>query len=107
MNDEYPALKSPIASVAAVFPTLNPAQIEHLAAQGRLRQMQPGEVLVEAGEKNAPLFVVKTGQVEVVQPSSLPKNQWFCSCQGSSPGKSASCPGSPYWYGCARRKRAK
>jgi thioredoxin reductase (NADPH) len=52
-----------------VFPTLKPAQLERLAGQGRVRQVQPGEVLVEAGQKDAPLFVVKTGQVEVVQPS--------------------------------------
>ncbi len=69
MTDAYPPLKSPLSSAASVFPTLKPAQIERLAAQGRVRQVQPGEVLVEAGEKGAPFFVVKTGQVEVVQPS--------------------------------------
>jgi CRP-like cAMP-binding protein len=69
MTDAYPPLRSILSSTASVFPTLKPAQIERLAAQGRVRQVQPGEVLVEAGEKGAPLFVVKTGQVEVVQPS--------------------------------------
>src|SRR5258708_4975848 len=69
MITEYPALKSPFSSVAAVFPTLKPAQIERLAARGRVRKVQPGEVLVEAGDKDAPFFVIKTGQVEVVQPS--------------------------------------
>ena len=69
MTDAYPPLRSILSSVASVFPTLKPAQIERLAALGRLRQVQPGEVLVEAGEKGAPLFVIKTGQVEVVQPS--------------------------------------
>src|SRR5712671_1661089 len=69
MITAYPALKSPLSSVAAVFPTLKPAQIERLAARGRVRKVQPGEVLVEAGDKDAPFFVIKTGQVEVVQPS--------------------------------------
>ncbi len=69
MITAYPALKSPLSSVAAVFPTLKPAQIERLTARGRVRKVQPGEVLVEAGDKDAPFFVIKTGQVEVVQPS--------------------------------------
>ena len=69
MTDAYPPLRSILSSVASVFPTLTSAQIERLAALGRVRQVQPGEVLVEAGEKGAPLFVIKTGQVEVVQPS--------------------------------------
>ena len=66
MTDAYPALKSTLSSPALVFPTLKPAQIERLAVQGRIRQVQHDEVLVEAGEKDAPFFVIKTGQVEVV-----------------------------------------
>jgi thioredoxin reductase (NADPH) len=69
MTGAYPPLRSILSSAASVFPTLKPAQIERLAAQGDVRQVQPGEVLAEAGEKGAPLFVIKTGQVEVVQPS--------------------------------------
>jgi thioredoxin reductase (NADPH) len=69
MTDAYPPIKSILSSPASVFPTLTPAQIERLAAQGRIRQVQPGEVLVEAGEKGAPFFVIQTGQVEVVQPA--------------------------------------
>ncbi len=69
MTDEYPPLKSPLSTAAAVFPVLKPAQMERLAALGRVRQVQSGEVLIEAGDKGAPLFVVKTGQVEAVLPS--------------------------------------
>jgi thioredoxin reductase (NADPH) len=69
MADVYPPLESPLASPASVFPTLTPPQIERLSAHGILRQVQAGEVLVEAGDQAAPLFVIKTGQVEVVQPS--------------------------------------
>ena len=69
MTDAYPPLKSPLSTAAAVFPILKPAQMERLAALGRVRQVQSGEVLIEAGDKGAPLFVVKTGQVEAVLPS--------------------------------------
>src|SRR5580692_5693093 len=69
MADVYPPLKSPLASPASVFPTLTRPQIERLSARGMLRQVHADEVLVEAGDQAAPLFVIKTGQVEVVQPS--------------------------------------
>src|SRR5262245_60689467 len=67
MHDTYPQLKT-TASPASVFPTLEPAQFERVAAHGRSRQVQAGEVLVEAGAKDAPFFVIKTGQVKVVRP---------------------------------------
>jgi thioredoxin reductase (NADPH) len=70
MSDTYPPLKSTLSSgMESVFPTLKPTQIERMAAIGRIRKVTPGEVLVEAGQKDAPIFVVKTGHVEVVQPS--------------------------------------
>lgn len=69
MTDVFPPLKSILSSPALAFPALKWAEIERLAAQGCIRQIQPGEVLVEAAEKDAPFFVIKTGQVEVVQPS--------------------------------------
>jgi thioredoxin reductase (NADPH) len=69
MADEYPPLKSPHSSPASVFPTLTVAQIERLALHGEVRRVALGEVLVEAGERDAPFFVIKTGQVEAIQPS--------------------------------------
>ena len=39
-----------------MFPTLTPAQIERLSAQGHVRQIRPGDILVESGEKGAPLL---------------------------------------------------
>src|SRR6266849_1198698 len=71
MTDAYPPVRSNQSSPAAVFPVLTSAQIERLAAQGRARQVQPGEILVEAGETGAPFFVIQTGQVEVVQPAGV------------------------------------
>jgi thioredoxin reductase (NADPH) len=52
-----------------MFPTLTPAQIERIAARGRARGMQTGEVLVEAGAQIVPFFVVRSGQVDILLPS--------------------------------------
>jgi thioredoxin reductase (NADPH) len=51
------------------FPTLTPAQIARFAAHGRVRPVHTGEVLVEAGERVVPFFVVTAGQVEIVRRS--------------------------------------
>jgi thioredoxin reductase (NADPH) len=75
MTDTYPPVPLTLASrVDQVFPTLTPAQIARIAAHGHVRPVQPGEVLVEAGEKNARFFIVNTGKVEIVQPSGTTEN---------------------------------
>jgi thioredoxin reductase (NADPH) len=56
---------------ALMFPTLTSAQIARIAAQGVLRRVSRGEVLIRDGETNVPFFVVKTGELEVVRPSVL------------------------------------
>jgi thioredoxin reductase (NADPH) len=52
-----------------VFPKLTPAQIARVAAHGRMRDVKPGEVLVEQGDSLVPFFVVVSGELEVVRPS--------------------------------------
>jgi thioredoxin reductase (NADPH) len=52
-----------------VFPTLTSSQLERVAAHGRTRQVHTGEVLVEAGQRVVPFFVVKSGQIEIVRPT--------------------------------------
>jgi thioredoxin reductase (NADPH) len=52
-----------------VFPKLTPAQIGRVAARGRMRDVKPGEVLVEQGDSAVPFFVVVSGELEVVRPS--------------------------------------
>jgi thioredoxin reductase (NADPH) len=52
-----------------IYPTLTSAQIARVAAQGRVRMVQPGDVLVEPGDANVPFFVVTTGGIEIVRPS--------------------------------------
>ena len=52
-----------------VFPTLTAAQIARIAAHGRVRSIQRGEVLVEAGDKVVPFFVVQAGEIQIVRPT--------------------------------------
>jgi thioredoxin reductase (NADPH) len=53
-----------------VFPTLTPKQVARVAAHGRRRSTRRGEVLVEVGDRAVPFFVVVTGEIEVLRPSS-------------------------------------
>src|SRR4051812_36311354 len=51
------------------WPTLTPAQIERIAAHGRVRRAERGEVLIRLGKKIPLFFVVKSGTIEAVQPT--------------------------------------
>jgi thioredoxin reductase (NADPH) len=53
-----------------IFPTLTSAQIERIAAHGRTRAVRSGEVLIEQGDRANPFFVVISGQLEAVRPTS-------------------------------------
>ena len=69
MPDSSPPLALTVVSrLDHVFPTLTPAQIARIAQHGQVRKTRPGEVLVEAGAKVVPFFVVTAGEVEVVRP---------------------------------------
>src|SRR5215213_9755763 len=54
--------------IEKIFPKLIAAQIDRIAAHGRIRSVQPGEVLIEQGDTSVPFFVVITGEVEIVRP---------------------------------------
>lgn len=54
---------------AYVFPILTSAQVERVASHGSVRRVQPGEVLIEAGDTVVPFFVVTEGEIEIVRPS--------------------------------------
>ena len=58
-----------------IFPTLNPAQIARVAARGRKRAVQAGEVLAEPGDNKVPLFLVTLGAIEIMRPT----------CEGEDP----------------------
>jgi len=51
-----------------IFPRLTSAQIARVANHGRARIVRSGEVLVEPGDKDTPLFVVISGELESVRP---------------------------------------
>ena len=52
-----------------LFPTLTAAQIARIAAHGRRRAIEQGEVLIEVGDKAVPFFVVVRGELQVLRPS--------------------------------------
>ncbi len=57
------------SSAERLFPTLSPAQVARIAAHGRTRRVQAGEVLIEASEPIARFFVVVSGELEGVRAS--------------------------------------
>src|SRR5712671_487159 len=69
MADPTAPMAPKLARADHVFPTLTPEQIARIAPHGRVRAIRAGEVLVEAGDKVVPFFVVTAGQIEVVRPS--------------------------------------
>src|SRR5947208_6446828 len=70
MTDKTPQVALTLSSgVERMFPTLTPAQIKRIALHGQMRSIGAGEVLVEAGARVVPFFVVTAGRVEVIRPS--------------------------------------
>ena len=57
------------AHVEQIFPKLTSAQLRRIAARGRTRRVERGEVLCEQGDSAASFFVVVSGELEVVRPS--------------------------------------
>jgi thioredoxin reductase (NADPH) len=52
-----------------MFPKLTPAQIERIAAIGKIRSVKRGELLIHQGDAENPFFVVISGTTEIVQPT--------------------------------------
>lgn len=53
-----------------LFPTLTPSQIARIAAAGKTHPVKAGEMLIKQGEVAPGLFVVVSGEIEIVQPTS-------------------------------------
>jgi thioredoxin reductase (NADPH) len=68
MNEARRGLPLTSSRIEKIFPKLTPAQIGRIAAHGRTRSVQPGDVLIEQGDTSVPFFVVITGEVEIVRP---------------------------------------
>ncbi|MGH9443555.1 MAG: FAD-dependent oxidoreductase [Thermoanaerobaculia bacterium] len=54
---------------AQMFPTLEAGPIGRIAARGRRRRVEKGEVLLESGERASRCFVLTEGELEIVRPS--------------------------------------
>ncbi len=70
MSDTRRGLPLKSSRVEKIFPTLAPEQIRRIAPHGHMRIVQSGEVLIEQGDRDVPFFVVVSGEVEIVRPSS-------------------------------------
>jgi thioredoxin reductase (NADPH) len=68
MSNARKGLPLSSSRIEKIFPKLTPEQIDHTAAYGRTRSVQPGEVLIDQGDTSVPFFVVITGEVEIVRP---------------------------------------
>ena len=53
---------------AQMFPQLSPAQLARLRTQGTTRTARQGDVLIEQGSRDAPMFVVLEGELAIVHP---------------------------------------
>ena len=55
------------------FPLLTAAQIDRLRPYGKVRKVQAGEALFQAGDSNVPVYVILSGGLDILQP--CPKDQ--------------------------------
>jgi thioredoxin reductase (NADPH) len=62
----------PVSSVldarTQAFPILTEAQISRLRPGGKLRKVEPGEILFQPDDTGVPFFVLLSGSMEIVQP---------------------------------------
>jgi thioredoxin reductase (NADPH) len=65
----WPAPSALDASTQA-FPLLTPAQIGRIHPSGKLRKVSPGEILFQPDDMGVPFFVLLSGGMEIVQPST-------------------------------------
>ena len=56
-----------------MFPTLSPEQVEVASrfASGPARRFEPGEVMFDIGQRNAPVWLVQEGAIDVVRRNGL------------------------------------
>jgi CRP-like cAMP-binding protein len=69
VSTHHPPLRAVSLSNDRIFPVLSAAQLERIVPLGTRRPVRHGEVLVDVGQRAVPLFVVLSGEIEVVMPS--------------------------------------
>ena len=52
-----------------MFPTLTNSHLERMARLGQKRAVRRDDVLVTEGQRQAPFFVVQTGELRIVRPA--------------------------------------
>src|SRR5688572_10759943 len=60
----------PVVTEDRLFPTLTPAQVARIGSHGRRRAIIKGDVLVEAGGRTLPFFVVVRGEIHILVPGT-------------------------------------
>ena len=65
-----PLLQISSSHLELMFPTLTAAQMARLETIGTVRQTRLGDVLIEEGDKLVSMYVVKSGRIEIVRPST-------------------------------------
>ena len=56
---------------AQMFPQLTPAQLARVKLHGTVRTAKAGEVLIEQGSRDAPMFVVLEGELAILHPDGV------------------------------------
>ena len=67
MADSRQIFQPKISNFEQIFPVLKPSLMERIVRHGRLRKVERGEILIEPGTKTLSFFVVKSGELELVQ----------------------------------------
>ncbi len=67
MSDSRQVYQPKLSISEQVFPVLSPTLMERIIRYGRVRKAEHGEVLIEPRAKTVTVFVVKSGELELVQ----------------------------------------
>jgi len=71
MADPIPTLSLTVSREEQIFPTLTAPQMQRMGTHGQRRSVRGGEILIEQGDSNIPLFLVISGELETVRPSGI------------------------------------
>ena len=67
MSDSRQVFQPKFSSLEQIFPVLKPSLMERIVRYGGLRKVERGEILIEPRTKTLSVFVVKSGELELVQ----------------------------------------
>jgi len=78
-----------------VWPTLTESQIERIATRGRRRRVERGEILLDAGEPSARMYVVLDGTIEIIRATDGVEQLVVSFTRGMFTGEGAMLTGRP------------